>query len=74
VNLAKPWYTRQSWSQLKNDDYALRIRYWDCRENSNNAIILTKDGTSQFSDFTFGKDNGAVSKDSSAEKAPPSTH
>ena len=36
VNLAKPWYTRQSQTQLTNDDKQLRIRYWDCRENSNN--------------------------------------
>ena len=53
VNLAKPWYTRQSWTQLTNDDKQLRIRYWDCRENANNEIIITDDGTSQFPDFDF---------------------
>jgi hypothetical protein len=31
----------------------LRIRYWDCRENANNSIIVNKDGTSQFPGFTF---------------------
>jgi hypothetical protein len=30
VNLVKPWYTRQSWTQLTNNDKQLRIRYWDC--------------------------------------------
>ncbi|MEP7314163.1 MAG: hypothetical protein ABI859_16390 [Pseudomonadota bacterium] len=53
LNLAKPWYTRQSWTKLSNDDHQLRIRYWDCRENSNNEIIKQNDGTSQFKDFDF---------------------
>jgi hypothetical protein len=69
VNLAEPWYTRQSWTQLTNDDYALRIRYWDCRENSNNAIIVTQEGTSQFPDFDFVEDDAAVSKDPSVRQA-----
>lgn len=55
VNLAQPWYTRQSWTRLTNDDHVLRIRYWDCRENSNNDIVIEQDGTSQFSEFDFGK-------------------
>lgn len=63
VNLAKPWYTRQSWTQLTNDDRLLRISYWDCRENPNNAVIETDQGTSQFSDFTFVEDDAAVSSD-----------
>ena len=53
VNLAKPWYTRQSWTKLTDDDKMLRIRYWDCRENANNEIAITKEGTSQFKGFTF---------------------
>jgi hypothetical protein len=53
VNLAKPWYTRQSWTKLSNDDTSLRIRYWDCRENTNNEIAVQKDGTSQFKGLTF---------------------
>jgi hypothetical protein len=53
VNLAKPWYSRQSWSQLENGDKHLRIQYWDCRENSNNNISITDQGTSQFPGFTF---------------------
>lgn len=54
ANLVEPWYTRQSWSQLTNDDHLLRLRYWDCRENSNNDIVVEKDGTSQFKEFSFG--------------------
>jgi hypothetical protein len=53
VNLTKPWYTRQSWTQLTNDDKSLRLRYWDCRENANNAIEKQSDGTSEFKPFDF---------------------
>ena len=67
-NLAKPWYTRQSWTRLTNDDYALRIRYWDCRENSNNSIIVTDEGTSQFPDFDFVDDDASVSNDDNVKK------
>jgi hypothetical protein len=55
VHLAKPWYTRQSWTKLSNDDYTLRIRYWDCKENSNNAVTKTEDGTTDFLPFDFEK-------------------
>jgi hypothetical protein len=68
VNLAEPWYTRQSWTKLTNDDHQLRIRYWDCRENPNNAIITTEAGTSQFPDFTFVPDDAAVSNDPAVKK------
>jgi hypothetical protein len=69
VNLAEPWYTRQSWTKLTNDDYLLRIRYWDCRENSNNAIVVTEEGTSQFPDFDFVENDAAVSDDAAVKKA-----
>jgi hypothetical protein len=69
VNLAKPWYTRQSQTQLTNDDKSLRIRYWDCRENQNNAIITTDSGTSQFPDFDFVPDDKAVSTDPAVKGA-----
>jgi hypothetical protein len=55
VHLAKPWYSRQSWTKLSNDDYALRIRYWDCKENSNNDVSKTEDGTTEFLPFDFEK-------------------
>ncbi len=63
VNLAAPWYTRQSWTELENPDNYLRIRYWDCRENQNNDILIKEDGSSQFSDFDFIEDDTAVSND-----------
>jgi hypothetical protein len=69
VNLAEPWYTRQSWTQLTNDDKSLRIRYWDCRENANNQIITTESGTSQFPDFDFVPDDAAASSDPAVKGA-----
>jgi hypothetical protein len=67
VNLVEPWYTRQSWTQLTNDDYSLRLRYWDCRENSNNDIVITDEGTSQFPDFDFVENDAAVSSDAAVQ-------
>jgi hypothetical protein len=67
--LEKPWYTRQSWTQLTNDDKHLRIGYWDCRENPNNNIIVTEQGTSQFPKFTFTGNDGAPSGEPAARKA-----
>jgi hypothetical protein len=51
--LAEPWYTKQVYKQLSNDDLGLRIRYWHCGENQNNAVEQTDTGTSDFSNFTF---------------------
>jgi len=51
--LAEPWYTRQVYKQLSNDDLSLRIRYWNCGENQNNTVEKTDTGTSDFSNFTF---------------------
>jgi hypothetical protein len=53
VTLEEPWYTQQTYKQVPNEDGSLRIGYWHCSENPNNAIEKTEDGTSQFSDFTF---------------------
>jgi hypothetical protein len=69
VNLSEPWYTRQSWTQLANDDDLLRLRYWDCRENQNNDILEKNDGTSQFSDFDFIENDAAVSTDEDVKQA-----
>ena len=51
--LVEPWYTRQVYKKLSNDDSSLRIRYWHCSENQNNVVEQTETGTSDFSDFTF---------------------
>jgi hypothetical protein len=52
-NLEEPWYARQTYRKLTNDDHYLRIRYWDFTESQNNAITLTEDGSSDFTDFDF---------------------
>jgi hypothetical protein len=52
-SLVEPWYVKQTYTKLSNDDHALRIRYWDCGENQNNTVIQTDTGSSQFRDFTF---------------------
>lgn len=52
-SLAEPWYAKQTYVALTDEDKMLRIRYWDCAENQNNQVIQTEDGSSQFRDFTF---------------------
>jgi hypothetical protein len=55
--LVEPWYTRQSYAKLTDPDRNLRIRYWHCGENENNAVVQTSEGSTQFQGFTFtGKD------------------
>jgi hypothetical protein len=53
VMLEEPWYVQHTYKQVPNPDRSLRIGYWHCGENPNNAVEQTSDGTSQFSDFTF---------------------
>lgn len=56
--LTEPWYTKQVYTKVDDQDKALRIRYWDCNENQNNEVIKDKQGTSDYKDFTFtDKDN-----------------
>lgn len=63
-SLVEPWYAKQTYTKLTNDDRALRIRYWDCGENQNNTVIQTDNGSSQFRDFTFtsSDDKGSAAK------------
>jgi hypothetical protein len=51
--LVEPWYVRQRYSKISNDDKLVRIRYWDCLENPNNTVYKTQEGGTQFKDFTF---------------------
>ena len=51
--LIEPWYTKQSYAKLDDPDKSLRIRYWHCGENQNNAVVETEAGSTQFRDFTF---------------------
>jgi hypothetical protein len=53
LTLDEPWYVQQTYKQVPNPDGYLRIGYWHCGENPNNAVERTSDGASQFSDFTF---------------------
>ena len=53
--LQEPWFTRQSYVKLDNPEKNLRIRYWNCGENENNAVYQTKEGATQFRGFTFTK-------------------
>ncbi len=57
VALEEPWYTRQVYKKLSNEDRSLRIRYWHCGENQNNVVIQTDEGGSDFADFTFTQDD-----------------
>jgi hypothetical protein len=51
--LTEPWHTRQLYTKLTDPEKRLRIRYWNCNENQNNATYTTEEGATQFSDFTF---------------------
>ena len=51
--LVEPWYTRQSYAKLDDQGKSLRIRFWHCGENQNNAVVETENGGTQFKDFTF---------------------
>jgi hypothetical protein len=65
-SLVEPWYVKQTYTKLSDEDRALRIRYWDCHENQNNDVIKTDTGSSQFRDFSF------TSSDDKAPAAQPS--
>ena len=51
--LVEPWYTKQSYAKLDDQNKTLRIRYWHCGENQNNAVEETDGGGTRFRDFTF---------------------
>ena len=53
--LVEPWYVRQTYKHVSNQDGALRLNYWYCGENPNNVVSETNEGSSQFGDFTFTK-------------------
>jgi hypothetical protein len=61
--LVEPWYTKQSYAKLDDQDKTLRIRYWHCGENENNSVVQTEGGSTQFRDFTFtDQDNSQGAK------------
>ncbi len=57
--LVEPWYTKQSYAKLDDQDKTLRIRYWHCGENQNNAVAETDAGGTQFKQFTFEQPGAA---------------
>jgi hypothetical protein len=61
--LVEPWYTRQSYARLTDEDQSLRIRYWQCGENQNNSVFQTDAGATQFQDFTFTPADDAAQGD-----------
>jgi hypothetical protein len=69
--LVEPWYTKQSYARLDDQDKTLRIRYWHCGENQNNAVVETEGGGTQFRDFTFdGRGSGSGDQKSGNEQQP----
>jgi hypothetical protein len=57
--LVEPWYVKHAYGKLSDPDKNLRIRYWNCGENPNNAVFQNKDGTTEFRNlnFTGGNDS-----------------
>lgn len=53
VSLEEPWFARQRYAKLTDDDQMLRLRYWACAENQNNDIAITEEGRSTFADLDF---------------------
>jgi hypothetical protein len=53
--LVEPWYVKQRYAKVSDQDKQLRIRYWDCLENPNNSVFKTPEGSTQFKEFTFSK-------------------
>ena len=54
--LIEPWHSRHVYYKVDDPTDSLRIRYWHCQENPNNAVYETEDGGSQFADFNFNDD------------------
>jgi hypothetical protein len=54
-SLQEPWYTKQTYAKLSDPDKSMRIRYWNCSENQNNAVVQTQRGGTEFRAFTFTK-------------------
>jgi hypothetical protein len=55
--LAEAWYVKHTYGKLSNPDKSLRIRYWNCGENPNNAVFQNKDGTTEFRSLGYRDDS-----------------
>lgn len=54
----EPWYLQRRYTQVPNDDKALRMNYWFCGENPNNDVYKTPEGGTQYRGFTFTPGDG----------------
>ena len=54
-SLEEPWYAKQTYVKVDDQNKNLRIRYWNCSENENNSVIQTQAGATEFRGFTFTK-------------------
>ena len=67
--LVEPWYTKQSYAKIDDQNKTLRIRYWHCGENENNSVIETAGGGTQFREFTFDPGSANGNQSDNAEGA-----
>lgn len=51
--LLEPWHVRHSYGLVDDQDRQMRIRYWYCTENQNNAVYRTEEGGTQYTDLDF---------------------
>jgi hypothetical protein len=52
-SLSEPWYVHQTYGKLSDPD--IRIRYWHCSENPNNAVFQNKEGSTEFRKLDFSR-------------------
>jgi hypothetical protein len=53
----EPWYVTRRYTQVSNPQKDVRMNYWNCGENPNNEVYRTPDGSTQYKDLQFTKDN-----------------
>lgn len=51
--LLEPWYTKKTYIRLTDPEKLLRIHFWYCFDNQNNAVQEQEDGSTTFTDFEF---------------------
>ena len=51
--LLEPWYSQKQYVRLTDPEKLLRVHYWYCFDNQNNAVEEQEDGSTQFIDFEF---------------------
>jgi len=51
--LLEPWHVRHTYELLNDPDRQMRIRYWYCTENQNNAVYRTEEGGTAYTDLDF---------------------